>query len=185
MVKILEFKEFKNRLRLTEQDEITPDPADAPAAPEAPVPAPAPIEAPLAPAGELPPDPNAQPPAPAAPDEMKFVFIDDAPKKKWHGNHDENGGVKRFTQYAVTKDDLNKWIDVHEFEESNSLIITALSGKREMPTDVYKKFKSEVIDGTLGVDKGTIDITFDSDKKFDNPSTSNLEVVFLKTHDSK
>lgn len=182
MVKILEFKDFKNKLFLMKEADETPDTADAPAPAPPPIPAP---DQPIAPVGELPVDPGAQPPVPATADEMKFVFIDDADKKKWHGNHDENGGVKRFTQYGVTKDELNKWIDVHEFEESNSLIIAALSGKREMPTDVYKKFKSEVIDGTLGADKGTIDITFDSDKKFDNPSTTDLEVVFLKSHDSK
>jgi hypothetical protein len=183
MVKILEFREFKNLL--IKEAEETPDAADAPAPAPAPEPVPAPAPEPaLAPEAELPPAPGEQPPVAAAPGEIQFVFMDDASKKPWRGNHDENGGVKRFTQYAIPPDELAKWIDVHEFEEDNELILAALAGKRDMPKSVYKKFKSEVMDGTLGTDKGTIDITFDSEKKFDNPSTTNLEVVFLKSHDA-
>jgi len=186
MVKILEFKEFKRQLGLLlEAEGDTPDAADAPAAaPATPPPAPAPpapdFGAP-APGGELPPDPAAQPPVPNAESEARFVFIDDAKDKPWHGNHDENGGTKSFTQYSVTPEDLAKWLDVHEFENDAELVNAAIAGKREMPEKVYVILKNEVKKGTLGTDKGTIDIKFDSDSNFSNPSTSDLNVVFLKT----
>ena len=188
MVKILEFKEFKKKLALIREAEgDTPDAADAPAAPPAPAPAPAAPAAPdmgapaPAPGGELPPDPNAAPPTPNAEGDMRFVFIDDAEKKPWHGNHDADGGTKRFTQYSITKDDLTKWLDAHEFEKDQELIMAAFTGKREVPEKVYSILKKEVKSGMLGTDKGTLDIKFDSDKKFDNPSTTDLNIVFLKS----
>lgn len=187
MVKILEFNEFKKQLQLIKEAEgDTPDAADAPAAAApappltAPAPAPMPDAAATPPAGELPADPNAQPPAAGATGEMRFVFIDDAEKKPWHGNHDSDGGTKRFTQYSVSQEDLTKWLDVHEFEEDQALVMAALAGKREMPEKIYSILKKEVKEGTLGTDKGTIDIKFDSEKDFDNPSTTDLDVVFLK-----
>ena len=187
MVKILEFNEFKRNLKLIREAEgDTPDAADAPAAAPSPA-APAAPAAPdmgmpaPAPGGELPPDPNAAPPAPGAEGDMRFVFIDDAKKKPWHGNHDEDGGTKRFTQYSITNDDLTKWLDAHEFEKDQELIIAAFTGKRDIPEKVYQILKKEVKDGMLGTDKGTIDIKFDSDTKFNNPSTTDLNIVFLKS----
>ena len=59
--------------------------------------------------------------------------------------------------------------------------MAALAGRRPMPQDVYSTFKKEVVAGDLGTDKGIIDIKFDSDSNFSNPSTSDLEVVFLKS----
>lgn len=184
MVKILEFKEFKTRLKAVYEDEVTPDAADAPAPAPAAAPAPPAMPPPDLGAGAppaLPPDPNA-PPAAAAPAEMKFVFIKDAIKKPWHGHHDsEAGGIKRLVQYVVTKEELEKWLDVHEFEAEKELVIAALAGKRAMPPEVYKKFKTEVKDGSLGSDRGTTDIKFDNDSAFDHPSTSDLDIVFLKS----
>jgi hypothetical protein len=186
MVKILEFNEFKKKIQLIREAEgDTPDAADAPAPPAPaaatpPPPAPMPDLGATPPAGELPADPAAQPPSPGAEGEMRFVFIDDAEKKPWHGNHDADGGTKRFTQYSISQEDLTKWLDVHEFEEDQALVTAALAGKREMPEKVYTILKKEVKDGTLGTDKGTIDIKFDSEKDFDNPSTTDLDVVFLK-----
>ena len=186
MVRILEFKEFKTRLRAIYEDEITPDAADAPApAPPAAAAPPPPMPPPDLGAGvppALPPDPNAPPAAAAGPTEMKFVFIRDAAKKPWHGHHDEEaGGIKRLVQYSVTQEELEKWLDVHEFEAEKELVMAALAGKRAMPPEVYKKFKSEVKDGSLGSDRGTTDIKFDTDSEFDQPSTSDLDIVFLKS----
>jgi hypothetical protein len=188
MVKILEFKEFKRRLQLIREAEgDTPDAADAPAAaPPPPPPAPTASPAPdlgAAPTGELPPDPNAAPASPGAETDMRFVFMDEPKDKKWRGHHDKDGGTKRFTQYAVTKDELTKWLDVHDYAEEQELIMAALSGKREMPKKIYFDIKNEVERGILGTDKGTIDINFDSEKDFDNPSTTDLDVVFLKPSD--
>lgn len=191
MVKILEFKEFKRRLRLINEAEgDTPDAADAPAAAPPPAPA-APTPAPVpdmggAPAatGELPPDPNAAPASPAAAG-MKFVFIEDAKKKKWYGHHDEDGGTKRFTQYAIENDAaLTDWLKVHGYEKDAELVKAALAGKKPMPANIYDDLKREVEDGKLGIDKGTIDIKFDSEKDLDNPSTSDVEVGFVKTSKS-
>jgi hypothetical protein len=185
MVKILEFKEFKTRLRAVYEDEVTPDAADAPAPPAAAPPPPPAMPAPDLGAGvppAMPPDPNAPPAAAAGPTEMKFVFIKDAVKKPWHGHHDsESGGTKRLVQYSVTKEELEKWLEVHEFEAESELVMAALAGKRTMPLDVYKKFKAEVKDGSLGSDRGTTDIKFDTDSDFDQPSTSDLDIVFLKS----
>jgi hypothetical protein len=130
----------------------------------------------------LPPDPT----TPAAPvttglSGRKFVFIQDAHVKKWHGEHDAEGGIKRFTEYEVSDEDLDKWLTAHKFDDKMDLVKTALSGKRPLPPSIYHDFKKEVIAGSLGADKGSIDITFDSDKNFDNPSTTDLDVVFLKS----
>jgi len=131
--------------------------------------------------GELPPDPNAPAAAPGSEEEAKFIFIDDAEKKPWYGNHNQDGGTKRFTQYSIPKEDLIKWLDVHEFENDQELVTASLAGKRDMPKKVYDILKKEVKDGTLGTDKGTVDIKFDSEKNFDKPSTTDLNVIFLKS----
>ena len=129
----------------------------------------------------LPPDPNAPPVNPTAPPGKKFVFIQDAHVKKWHGDSDNEGGTKRFTEYEISDEELATWLEAHDDDDQAEIIKAALDGKRPMPQDVYLQFKKEVLDGTLGSDKGSIDVTFDSDKNFDNPTTANLEVVFLKS----
>ena len=185
-MRILEFKEFKHLL-LEDDPAAPPDPGAAPpppppADPAAAAPPPPPPPAPdLGGPGALPPDPNAPAAGPAAPTGSKFIFIQDAENKKWHGSHDENGGTKRFTQYEITPEDLTKWLEVHKFDKEKDLVMAALAGRRPMPQDVYSTFKKEVIAGDLGTDKGIVDIKFDSDSNFSNPSTSDLEVVFLKS----
>jgi hypothetical protein len=185
MVRILEFKEFK---QLLEADETDAAGLTAPASepPAGPPPPPTPeVAAPdfgipppdAAPVDAAPAEPTAEP-TPA--DEMKFVFIQDAKSKKWHGHHGLDGGVKKFTQYSVTADEITKWLDVHKFDADKDVVMASLVGKREMPEDVYSTFKKEVQDGSLGSDKGSIDIKFDSDSNFNNPSTTDLNVVFLK-----
>jgi hypothetical protein len=175
MKRLLEFKEFK--LLLEDDPAPAPDAAAAPPPPPPPAAAPPPPP-PMPDMGGLPPAPA--PTAPTGPGTIKFVFIGDAHDKKWHGNHDSDGGTKRFTQYEIAPDDLTKWLEVHQFDKDKDLVLAALSGKRSMPKEVYLKFKEEVKEGDLGTDKGTIDISFDSDTDFSNPSTTDLEVVFLK-----
>lgn len=181
-MRILEFKEFKNLLLEDEPAAIPPPAPDAaippppPAAPDMGMPPPAPDMA----AG-LPPDPNAAPVAPPANTSPKFIFIQDAENKKWFGSHDGQGGVKRFTQYEIDPEALTKWLEVHKMESDKDLVMAALAGRRDFPANIYSEFKEEVKNGLLGVDKGTIDVTFDSDDNFKNPSTDDLEVVFLKS----
>lgn len=181
-MRILEFKEFKNLLLEDEPAAIPPPAPDAaippppPAAPDMGMPPPAPDMA----AG-LPPDPNAAPVAPPANTSPKFIFIQDAENKKWFGSHDGQGGVKRFTQYEIDPEALTKWLEVHKMESDKDLVMAALAGRRNFPANIYSEFKEEVKNGLLGVDKGTVDITFDSDDNFNNPSTSDLDVVFLKS----
>jgi hypothetical protein len=180
-MRILEFKEFKNLLL---EDEPAAPPAPDAAIPPPPPPPPAPnIAMPPPPdmGAGLPPDPNAPPVTPAATTSLKFIFIQDAENKKWFGAHDGQGGVKRFTQYEIEPEALTKWLDVHKMESDKDLVIAALAGRRDFPANIYSEFKEEVKDGLLGVDKGTVDITFDSDDNFDNPSSDNLEVVFLRS----
>ena len=180
-MRILEFKEFKTLLL---EDELTdaaaatpaPDAATPPPAPDAAIPPPSPDMG----AG-LPPDPNAAPVTPASTTSPKIIFIQDAENKKWFGSHDGQGGVKRFTQYEIEPEAPTKWLEVHKMESDKDLVMAALAGRRDFPTNIYSEFKKEVTDGLLGVDKGTIDITFDSDDDFKNPSTDNLEVVFLRS----
>ena len=179
-MRILEFKEFKTLLL---EDELT-DAAAAPPAPEAAPPPPAPDMA-IPPAPDmgagLPPDPNAAPVTPAATTSPKFIFIQDAENKKWFGSHDGQGGVKRFTQYEIEPEALTKWLEAHKMESDKDLVMAALAGRRNFPANIYSEFKEEVKDGLLGIDKGTVDITFDSDDNFNNPSTPDLDVVFLKS----
>ena len=179
-MRILEFKEFKTLLL---EDELT-DAAAAPPAPEAAPPPPAPDMA-IPPAPDmgagLPPDPNAAPVTPAATTSPKFIFIQDAENKKWFGSHDGQGGVKRFTQYEIDPEALTKWLEAHKMESDKDLVMAALAGRRNFPANIYSEFKEEVKDGLLGVDKGTVDITFDSDDNFKNPSTPDLDVVFLRS----
>ena len=180
-MRILEFKEFKTLLL---EDELTdaaaappaPDAAAAPPAPDAAIPPPAPDMG----AG-LPPDPNAAPVTPAATTSPKFIFIQDAENKKWFGSHDGQGGVKRFTQYEIDPEALTTWLKAHKMESDEKAVIAALAGRRDLPANIYSEFKEEVKNGLLGVDKGTVDITFDSDDNFKNPSTPDLDVVFLKS----
>ena len=180
-MRILEFKEFKNLLL---EDEPAAPPAPDAAIPPPPPPPPAPDMAMPPPpdmAAGLPPDPNAPPVTPAATTSPKIIFIQDAENKKWFGSHDNQGGVKRFTQYEIEPEALTKWLEVHKMESDKDLVMAALAGRRDFPANIYSEFKEEVKDGLLGVDKGTVDITFDSDDNFDNPSSDNLEVVFLRS----
>jgi hypothetical protein len=66
-------------------------------------------------------------------------------------------------------------------ESDKDLVMAALAGRRDFPANIYSEFKKEVTDGLLGVDKGTVDVTFDSDDSFKNPTSDNLEVVFLRS----
>jgi len=183
---ILDFEQFKKQKQLIlEADDTmgaTPPPAspamDMPPTPTTP---PAPIGDPNTGLGmELPPDPMALP-IPEKPKPYKFVFIQDAAHKKWYGRVDKEGGVKRFTVYELTDEELQKWIDGHVSEEDPEKIKAALIGKRVMPSSIYSDFKREVLGGELGTDKGPIDITFDSDTDYDNPATDDLHVVFLRS----
>lgn len=185
---ILSFWDFKRSKLLLEQDELGTEAPPAPASPAVDTPPPPPTAPPPPPptdfgagSSTLPPDPNEQPVAPEQPAGMRFVFIQDAPQKKWYGEFDKDGGVKRFTVYEVLPDELAKWLAAHKDEENAELISAALAGKRPMPSSVYSDFKREVMDGTLGTDKGPIEVTFDSDTDFDNPSTADLSVVFLRS----
>jgi len=177
-MRILEFKEFKNLLL---EDEPAAPPAPEAAPPPPPPPAPDMAIPPPDMAAGLPPDPNAPPVTPAATTSPKIIFIQDAENKKWFGAHDGQGGVKRFTQYEIDPEALTKWLEVHKMESDKDLVMAALAGRRDFPANIYSEFKEEVKDGLLGVDKGTVDITFDSDDNFDNPSSDNLEVVFLRS----
>ena len=183
-MRILEFKEFKTLLL---EDEPA---AAAPPAPEAAPPPPPPPALdmaipPMPPAPDmgagLPPDPNAAPVTPASTTSPKIIFIQDAENKKWFGAHDGQGGVKRFTQYEIEPEALTKWLEVHKMESDKDLVMAALAGRRDFPANIYSEFKKEVTDGLLGVDKGTVDVTFDSDDNFKNPTSDNLEVVFLRS----
>jgi hypothetical protein len=179
-MEILSFDEFRKSILILEQDELgagAPPPPPSPAV-DTPPPPPADFGAG---SSTLPPDPNAPAPAPTEPTGLRFVFIQDAPQKKWHGEFDKDGGVKRFTVYEVSQEELEKWLTTHKDEENAELVKAALNGKRPMPSNVYSDFKREVMDGTLGTDKGPIDITFDSETDFDNPSTDDLNVVFLRS----
>jgi hypothetical protein len=182
-MRILEFKEFKNLLL---EDEPAAAAAIPPPAPEAEIPPPPPapdMGMPPAPdmGAGLPPDPNAAPVTPAATTSPKIIFIQDAENKKWFGSHDGQGGVKRFTQYEIEPEALTKWLEVHKMESDKDLVMAALAGRRDFPANIYSEFKEEVKDGLLGVDKGTVDVTFDSDDNFNNPTSDNLEVVFLRS----
>lgn len=178
-MEILGFREFQ--LLLEDVDPLTTAPAvgtDMPA--PTPPPPPAPDLGTGAPS-DLPPDPNAAPTTQTAPTELKFVFIQEAPLKKWHGEFDKNGGTKKFTVFGVSPEDLTKWLEAHNSDSDVNVVKAALFGKRAMPASLYHDFKREVETGELGTDKGSIDITFDSDKDFDNPATDDLDVVFLKS----
>jgi len=129
----------------------------------------------------LPEDPNQQTAISKPAEPYKFVFIQDAAHKKWHGHSDKNGGTKRFSTYSIDKEELTKWIDSHAGDYDPEKIKAALEGKRKMPSLIYSKFKKDVLAGDLGTDKGPIDISFDSDTDFDNPSTDDLSVVFLRS----
>ena len=183
-MRILEFKEFKTLL-LEDEPAAVP-----PTTPEAAIPPPPPASdmamPPMPPSppdlgAGLPPDPNAVPVPPAATTSPKFIFIQDAENKKWFGSHDGQGGVKRFTQYEIDPEALTKWLEVHKMESDKDLVMAALAGRRNFPANIYSEFKEEVKNGLLGVDKGTVDITFDSDDNFKNPSTPDLDVVFLRS----
>lgn len=187
-MEILSFDEFRKSVLILEQDELgagAPPPPPSPAVDTPPPPPTTPLPPPPVDFGAgsstLPPDPNAPAPAPTEPTGLRFVFIQDAPQKKWHGEFDKDGGVKRFTVYEVSQEELEKWLTTHKDEEHAELVKAALNGKRPMPSNVYSDFKREVMDGTLGTDKGPIDVTFDSETDFDNPSTDDLTVVFLRS----
>lgn len=184
-MEILDFDRFKKSKLILEQDDpLAGGPPPPAASPATDTPPPPPMSTPdLGMSPTLPPDPNA-PQAPLAveePKDFRFVFIQDAAQKKWYGQSDQNGGVKRFTVYQITPDDLETWLAAHKDEANSELVKAALTGKRPMPSSVYSDFKREVIDGTLGTDNGPIDVTFDSDKDFDNPATDDLSVVFLRS----
>lgn len=185
---ILDFEQFQMQKQLIlEQDDTlgAPPPAspatDVPPAPTGGAMGGAPPPPPEDPFGaELPPDPNQQP-VPEEPKPFKFVFIQDAAHKKWYGQADKDGGVKRFTVYEITQEELDKWLDMHAEDEDSEKIKASLLGKRPMPSSVYSDFKKEVLSGDIGTDKGPIDITFDSDTDYDNPATDDLSVVFLRS----
>jgi hypothetical protein len=193
MIKILEFKEFKKRLTPLFEDDPAPEPpAPAPAADVAPAPAPAPEPAAAPPpmdmgAPAMPPDPNAAPAGVGAPTEYQFVFIQDAEDKSWKS---KDFKTKELIKYSVTPDDLNKWIDAHNFEKNPELaasVKAALTGTRPMTADLYDKFKEEIKDGLIGTNMGSIELKFDSESDLSNPSTdaSNINVGFVKsTEDS-
>lgn len=177
-MKILGYNDFKLILEADEPAPAGAAPTDAGAA-LAPPPPPPPAPSPDLGGGATPPaGGGATPPVTT---DMKFVFIQDADKKEWRGHHDKDGGSKRFTVYKVTQEELTKWLDVHKLDKDNDLVMAALAGRRKMPQDTYKEFKKEVINGTLGSDQGAIDITFDSDSDLSNPSTDDLDVVFLRS----
>ena len=181
-MRILEFKEFKTLLL---EDELT-DAAAAPPAPDAATPPPPAPDSAIPPPSPdmgagLPPDPNAAPVTPAATTSLKFIFIQDAENKKWFGTHDGQGGVKRFTQYEIEPAALTAWLVAHKMESNEKTVMAALAGRRDFPANIYSEFKEEVKDGLLGVDKGKVDVTFDSDDNFNNPTSDNLEVVFLRS----
>ena len=187
-MRILEFKEFKTLLLEDEPAAVPPGP---PTTPEAAIPPPPPPDMGMPPmppsppdlGAGLPPDPNAVPVPPAATTSPKFIFIQDAENKKWFGSHDGQGGVKQFTQYEIDPKALTTWLEDHNMESNKDLVMAALAGKRPMPNSVYSTFHKEVTSGIVKgcTDKGTIDVTFDSDDNFKNPSTEDLEVVFLKS----
>ena len=182
-MRILEFKEFR-RLILEDDPAPAADPAAAmppPPDPAAAMPPPPPPPVDMGMPAALPPDPNAAPAGPTSTTGLKFIFIQDAENKKWHGSHNEDGGTKRFTQYEVSPDDLTKWLEVHKLDKEKDLVLAALAGRRPMPDTVYSTFKKEVIDGGLGTDKGPLDIKFDSADNFSHPSTTDLDVDFLKS----
>ena len=191
-MRILEFKEFK---KLLLEDDLTDAAAASGAAsgvgdtastsdtvvPPPPPPPPSPDMG----AG-LPPDPNAQPVTPASTTSLKFIFIQDAKNKKWHGQHSENGGVKRFTQYEIGPEALTRWLEDHNMESNKDLVMAALAGKRPMPNSVYSTFHKEVTSGIVKdcTDKGTVDVTFKSDDNVKNPTSDNLEVNFVRIEPS-
>lgn len=185
-MRILEFKEFKNLL-LEDEPAAIPPPAPEAAIPPPPPPALDMAIPPMPPPPDmgagLPPDPNAQPVTPASTTSLKFIFIQDAENKKWFGSHDGQGGVKRFTQYEIGPEALTKWLETHNMESNKDLIMAALAGKRPMPNSVYSTFHKEVTSGIVRdcTDKGTVDVTFKSDDNFKNPTSDNLEVVFLRS----
>ena len=190
-MRILEFKEFKNLLledELTDAATSTSDTALPPTA----LPPPPTIDTttttPLAQdmGAGLPPDPNAAPVTPAATTSLKFIFINDAKNKKWHGQHSENGGVKRFTQYEIGPEAITRWLEEHNMESNKDLVMAALAGKRPMPNSVYSTFHKEVTSGIVNdcTDKGTVDVTFKSDDNFKNPTSDNLEVNFVRVEPS-
>ena len=185
-MRILEFKEFKTLLLEDEPAAVPPGP---PTTPEAAIPPPPPPDMGMPPmppshpdlGAGLPPDPNALPVPLAATTSPKFIFIQEAGNKKWFGSNDGQGGVKRFTQYEIDPEALTKWLEVHKMESDKDLVMAALAGRRNFPANIYSEFKEEVKNGLLGVDKGTVAITFDSDDNFKNPSTPDLDVVFLRS----
>ena len=185
-MRILEFKEFKKLLledELTDAATSTSAAATTTSTSDAAIPPPPP--APDMGAG-LPPDPNAVPVPPAATTSLKFIFIQDAKNKKWHGQHSENGGVKRFTQYEIGPEALTRWLEDHNMESDKDLVMAALAGKRPMPNSVYSTFHKEVTSGIVKdcTDKGTVDVTFKSDDNFKNPTSDNLEVNFVRVEPS-
>ena len=188
-MEILNFDQFRTKLLLEAAgDDPAAMAAGAPPPPPSPatdVPPPPPPPSPAPDLGTapstLPPDQNAPPPGSEEPTDLKFIFIQDAAQKKWHGTHDKDGGIKRFTVYSVTPEELEEWLTTHKDDENTEMVVAALNGKRPMPSSIYSDFKREVMNGTLGSDKGLMDISFDSETDFDNPSTEDLSVVFLKS----
>lgn len=181
---ILDFAQFKKALLILEDTMGKTVPPASPAMDMPPTAPAAPGTNPTQDMGlgmELPPDPNVAPPVPEEPKPFKFVFIQDAAHKKWYGQADKDGGIKRFSVYEVMPDELESWITNHSQDEDTNLIQAALNGKRPMPSSVYSDFKREILSGSLGADKGPIDITFDSDTDYDNPATDDLGVVFLRS----
>ena len=146
----------------------TTAPTTPPPGPDIGMPAPNPFDQ-----SALPADPNT--PIQQGPPPFKLVFLD--PDRPWHINYSEGGGVKRFTEYEISQDDFNKWITDSNLDSKKAEILDYISAKAPMPKDIYDKLKSQFIDKKIGVDKGEIDVEYDSKK---SPSTNKLDVNFIK-----
>jgi hypothetical protein len=192
-MEILNFNQFKLLLEADEPTPIPP-PVEPPSSTEtetAPLPdenAPAPVSSPdpttsMTPpstdpfaTAELPPDPNAPVPTAGQTGDINIVLVDD--DKKWHSNYTGGGGVKRYKEYQLKQADLDKWITDSQLDSKKTDIVDALRGKGFLDKEVYDKLKSAMAAKKLGIDKGDIDIEFDSKL---SPSTTKLDVNFIKS----
>lgn len=125
----------------------------------------------------LPPDPN-QPIPQANSTEIKFVMLD--PDKEWHSEYDDGGGVRRFSEYEVTQSDLDKWIEDNGLSAEKDKIIKAFKGDIGLSRELFDKLKKSLNSEELGKNLGDLDIEYDEK---DDPSTGELEVVFIKKAD--
>lgn len=122
----------------------------------------------------LPDDPNV--PIQQGPPPFRMVFLD--PDRPWHTRYDDGGGVKRFTEYEISQDDFTKWLTDSKLDAKQDEIMQYMTAKKPMPADLYDKLKKQFADNKIGVNKGQIDVEYDSHK---GPSTSKLDVNFIKS----